>query len=1136
MRRDKNLNKHKKKERKNESDIKKMDGKFIKGEVKKEQKKIEKNLLKERKKKVSKYKIKKALLKDAFKEIKTTYKRFISIMLMALLGVGFFAGLRAASPDMVNTIDQYFKDQNVYDIEVISTLGLTDEDIEVLSNIENVETVYGTYSTDGIIKLDEKEIVSKLLCIDDVNKPKLLSGNMPQNDNECVVEKDFLSTTNKQIGDILEIETEKTETSIQGDEETDYLKNNTLKIVGTVESPLYISRERGTTNLGSGQINSYIYVTKNNVNSEAYTEIYIKLKDSDKYKTSSNRYEDYVEETKDKIEAIKEERQKARYDSLINEANKKIEEAENEFNSQKQEGESKIQEAEAKLQNGKNEIAQAENEIASNEKTANSRFAQGESQIKSAKQTLQKSEEEYNAKKAQAEESFAQAESQKEQLQISLNSLNQKLTEIDTKYNQIVEKLKDPELTEQEKQMLESAKTEIENNKSRLLPVKTELETGITTIENQISSGKAELVNAKNQIDSAKSQITTQEATLNSTKASTNKQIANAKAQLESSKAEIQTAEAELQAQKDEFNQKIQEAEGKIIDAKEEVSKIENPVWYILDRNQNSGYASFIQDTESINNLSLVFPIVFFAIAALVSLTSMTRMVEEERQELGTLKALGYNKFQISLKYILYSSLACIIGGVIGMNIGFQLLPRIIWDMYEMMYTMPSIIISFNYENATIGIQLMYICIVGATLYSILRELTHTPATLLRPKAPKIGKRVLLERITPIWKRLNFSQKVTIRNIFRYKKRFLMTIIGIFGCTSLILAGFGLKDSISKILPYQYENIFNYDMQIAIKSSLEDSQKQSLIDELRNKEGVQEVTENYIISGTASKDGQEDIQIIVPKSAEEMKKVISLRELKTEEEINLDEVSKDGVIITDKLAELIGAKEGDTITIKDTNDIEKEVKVSKIAENYISHYIYMSVEYYESLYGKAYTTNVLLLKDNNLSEEQEEQISKELVNKNEVSTVSLTSTIMRTLDDTMNSLNYVVIILIVSAGLLAFVVLYNLSNVNISERIRELATIKVLGFYDKEVYKYVSRETVLLTAIGIALGLIGGYFLNFYIIGTCEIDMLRFVKIIDPLSYLYSILITVFFTIIVNIVTYFALKKIDMIGSLKSVE
>ena len=258
-----------------------------------------------------------------------------------------------------------------------------------------------------------------------------------------------------------------------------------------------------------------------------------------------------------------------------------------------------------------------------------------------------------------------------------------------------------------------------------------------------------------------------------------------------------------------------------------------------------------------------------------------------------------------------------------------------------------------------------------------------------------------------------------------------------------------------------------------------------------------------------------------------MKKVINLKTLKTEDEINLDEECRDGVVITDKLAELIGAKEGDTITIKDTNDIEKEVKVSKIAENYISHYVYMSKEYYENLYGEKYSTNVLLLKDNNLSEEQEEEISKELVNKNEVSTVSLTSSIMKTLDDTMNSLNYVVVILIVSAGLLAFVVLYNLSNVNISERIRELATIKVLGFYDKEVYKYVSRETTILTAIGILFGLVGGYFLNFYIIGTCEIDMLRFVKIIDPLSYLYSILITVFFTIIVNIVTYFALKSVE---------
>ena len=803
-----------------------------------------------------KYKAKKALLKDAFKEIKTTYKRFISILLMALLGVGFFAGLRATSPDMLDTIDKYFKEQNVYDIEVISTLGLTDDDIQAISNIENVGEVYGTYSKDGLIKLEEKELVTKILCIDDVNKPKLVSGNLPQNDNECVVERSFLETSNKQIGDTIEVEPEEEKVVGQDENNQEYLNNKTLKIVGTVDSPLYISRERGTSKLGSGQIDSYIYVTRGNINSIVYTEIYVTLENSDKYETSSNKYEKYVEETKEKIEEIKEERQQARYNSLINDANKKIEDAEKEFNEEKQNGESQIKDAETQIQNGKNEIETYEKEILSQEQNANSKFASAQAQINSAKQTLQASKTEYNTKKEQAEEGFNQAESQKEQLQISLNTLNQKLNELNTQYNQVLEKLKDTTLTEQEKQILETAKTEIETNQARLAPVKTELENGIAQIENQIASGKAELETAKAQLDSAENQIQVQEANLKNTKYSTNKQIANAKAQIETSKAELQKSEEELNTKKAEFNQKIQEAEGKLIDAKEEVAKIENPVWYILDRNQNAGYSSFIQDTKSIENLSFVFPIVFFAIAILVSLTSMTRMVEEERQEIGTLKALGYNKFHIALKYIIYSSLACVIGGVIGMNIGFQLLPRVIWDMYEMMYTMPSISISFNYENATIGLDLMYICIVGATLYSILKEVRNAPATLLRPKAPKIGKRVLLERITPIWKRLNFSRKVTIRNIFRYKKRFLMTVIGIFGCTSLILAGFGLKDSISKILPYQYENIFNYDMQIAIKSTLEDTQKQSLVEELKTKDGVQEVTESYIVSGTASKNSR----------------------------------------------------------------------------------------------------------------------------------------------------------------------------------------------------------------------------------------------------------------------------------------
>ena len=613
-----------------------------------------------------------------------------------------------------------------------------------------------------------------------------------------------------------------------------------------------------------------------------------------------------------------------------------------------------------------------------------------------------------------------------------------------------------------------------------------------------------------------------------------NREIASARSEIEQAKSELEEAQKELEQNTNEFNEKIQEAEGKLIDARQKVSEIENPEWYILDRTANTGYRSFKQDTESVENISIVFPIVFFAIAALVSLTSMTRMVEEQRQEIGTLKALGYNKLHIAFKYVLYSSLACIIGSLIGMNIGFQLLPRLIWQMYSIMYIMPDIAIEFNHMYSTTGLGLIYLCIVGATIYAVLKEVGEAPAILLRPKSPKLGKRVLLERITPIWKRLNFSQKVTIRNIFRYKKRFLMTIIGIFGCTSLILAGFGLKDSISKILPYQYEKIFNYDMQVTLKDSLEESQIQNVLTNFDNNEQIIEIIETNMLSGTAkNEDVEKEIQIIIPKENNGLNDFINLIDVDTEEKVELQD---DGVFITDKLAELLGVKEGDTITLENTDNEPKEFKVSKIVENYVSHYVYMSRNVYEQNYEEQYKTNVILIKDNNLTEDQEQELSRQLLGQNEISTITLTSTIMRTLDDTMNSLNYVVLILIVSAGLLAFVVLYNLSNVNISERIRELATIKVLGFYDKEVYNYVSRETILLTLIGILLGLVGGYFLNFYIIGTCEIEMLRFPKTIDFVSYIYSIGITLIFTIIVNIVTYFALKKIDMIGSLKSVE
>ena len=1070
--------------------------------------------------------MKKALLKNSFKEIKTSYKRFISMLLIALLGVGFFAGLRASSPDMVDTVDKYFKEQNVYDIQIMSTLGLTNDDVNAIKNIENVDNVYGTYSEDILVKTDNEEIVSKILTIEDVNKPKLIEGEMPKNSNECVVERSFLTSTNKNIGDSI---------TLEANQENEILKEMNLKIVGVVESPLYISRERGTTSLGSGTINNFIYVTRDNVDSDVYTEIYVTLKDANKYTTSSNKYEDYVNETKDKIEAIKEEREQARYNELIDAANEEIEKAENEFNTQKADGEKQIADAEAKIQEGKDKITSGENEIKANEESAKAQFTSAEKKIADGKAEIESNQKTLDAQKQSAQSQISEAEAKKNELNTNLDSVNSGLAQVTEAYNEVVNKLNNENLSEAEKAVLSATKQSLESQKSELETNKAQIQAGITEIENQINSANSTITQAQAKIDSAKKQLSKQESQLASTKKKTEQQIASAKAELEASKQEIQTGEEELNTQKEEFNTKIADAEKELIDAKDKVNEIENPEWYILDRNQNAGYASFVQDTKSVNSLSLVFPIVFFAIAILVSLTSMTRMVEEDRTELGTLKSLGYNKAQIMFKYILYSSLACLIGGVIGIAIGLQLIPRVIWKMYSMMYTMPEFVVGLNSEHSSSGLMIIFVCIVGATIYAAARDLKEKPANLLRPKAPKIGKRVLLERIGFIWKRLNFSQKVTIRNIFRYKKRFLMTIIGIFGCTSLILTGFGIKDSISTILPNQYENVFLYDFKVGLKSSLDDEQTQSVVTEIQNTEDVDNVVETYMVADTAEHNGvQEDLQIVVPLNSDDLKNVINLNDINNKKEpISLD---SNGVILTDKLAELLDVKEGDTITLDGTSEENKEVKVSKITENYVAHYIYMTKDMYEDLYGEQYKSNVLLVKSSNMSEEKQQELAKKLLEEGKVSSVSLNSTAEKTLDDTISSLNYVVIILIVSAGLLAFVVLYNLSNINISERQRELATIKVLGFYDKEVYSYVSRETIILTVIGIALGLVGGYFLNYFIIGTCEINILRFAKIIHPLSYLYAILITVAFTVIVNIITYFALKKIDMISSLKSVE
>jgi len=562
---------------------------------------------------------------------------------------------------------------------------------------------------------------------------------------------------------------------------------------------------------------------------------------------------------------------------------------------------------------------------------------------------------------------------------------------------------------------------------------------------------------------------------------------------------------------------------------------LENPKWYIFSRKDNAGFNGISQDTENVEKLGEVFPIVFFIIATLISLTTMSRMVEEERTEIGTLKALGYNNFQIMTKYIIYSFLASSIGGILGALFGLKFFPYVIISMYQMMYDISELVIEFNVYYTLLGIGIMSFCIVGASVYTAINELKSTPNELMRPKAPKPGKRVLLEKIPFIWNKLNFTQKVTIRNMFRYKKKFLMTIIGIMGCTALIITGFGLKDSISKIMEYQYIDIYNFDMLIGLKNSLTSSEIVSLENELKNRDEINDTVAVYLTSSEVKyKENIEDTQILVVENSEILDDVIKLKDLKSGKKLTLND---DEVIITDKLAQLLNVKKGDEIGLYDSDNNEYTVKIGEIAEHYISHYIYITNNLYKKLYNKEVQPNIIYAKyQNNIDENKEETLSKELLLNSKINSITLTSYLMKTMDDTLNAMNFVVYVLIVSAGLLAFIVLYNLANVNISERIRELATIKVLGFYDKEVYDYVTREIVLLTVIGILFGLVFGYFLNMFILSTCEINILRFKRIVTPLSMLISSVITIVFTMIVNFMTYFSLKKIDMIESLKSVE
>lgn len=968
----------------------------------------------------------KTLTKQSFLSIKKTFKRFLSILAIVLLGVGFFTGIRQTSPNMEESVDEYFKKQNVYDINLMSTWGITKDEINILK--EKGYDVEPSYSVDALIRIDDDYVV-KVHSYDPnakMNKLSIVEGRLPETNTECVIEKNK-DLGNYKIGDTITID-------------NDTLKEKTLKIVGFVKSPLYISRERGSTKLLNGKVNFYMYSLITNFDSDYYTESYIKLKNNESI--YSKRYEQLINIEEDKLKEITNKFIETRFNNEKNDALKELNDKIDKYNKEKKDTYKKLDDAETKINK--------------NEKILNNNLTKLNNNEKKAKETFK------------------------------------------------------------------TKKQEIETNKKKI-------NDGITTLKKNI----AYLESVGGDTTALKVQLSALETnlkklndgynTLLKQEKSTFKEISSARTKINNGKKQIEKARKELENNRKKADKEFADAYKKIEDAKKEIDELEKPKWYILDLDSNVGYYSFSQDSERINKLAKVFPLLFYIVAVLVSLTTMTRMVEEERGELGTLKSLGYNDNQILFKYIIYALLATTIGSVLGVIIGSKTIPSIIYGMYSLMYTLGDFINSFDLTSALLGSLIAIGCILLSTYLAVKKSLKEVPAELLRPKSPAIGKRVLLERIPFIWKRLSFSRKVTIRNVFRYKKRFLMTILGIAGCTGLIITGFGIQDCITNMVPNQYEKIFSYDLEITFNKDSKTLDKDyEEISKLKEFTSTLKVNKEAI--DILNKDTNQTVQLIVPFN--DYNDFIKIQDRKTKKQYSL----KDKIYVSEKLYKLLNLKENDTLKIKLDNK-EYTTKVGGSTENYIMHYIYMSKDVYNS---NSY--NTMLVKVNNLTNDARKELSKKLKEYDSVSKLTYNSLSRTVFDDAMENFGQVSGVLIVSAGLLAFVVLYNLSSINISERKRELASIKVLGFYDNEVYNYIGRENKILTFIGMLLGCLIGYILTMYIIKTCELDITMFSPKISIYSYIYSLGITLVFTVLVDIATYFSLKHIKMVESLKSVE
>ncbi len=1066
--------------------------------------------------------MKSMMKRNTFREIKKSFGRYFAILAIVALGVAFFSGLKITQSVMVHSADVYLKDLQFYDYRLVSTLGFTEENVEALAEKEDVRAAEGAISAEVLYKdAGENERVIKMHSITEkVNKLKLIAGEMPQSADECVVDSALFSED--AIGSKLVLSENNTT------DDLDKFAYKEYTITGLVQSPCYIQFERGNTSIGNGRISGFAYILKDGFAVDYDTEIYIKF-DED-YDIYSDKYDSYMDAKEADWEAYTKEQADICYEKIVKDAQDELDEKKEELEEKRAEAEAELESAKQQLTDGETEISDGKNQIASAKTELSAKASELQSgkdalsskaaELESASQQISGQESALAAKKAEYEQGLNAYLAAKQQVTDQRNSLEAakaQLTENTPGYEEMLAQI-------------EAGLTEVAGAEAELNAKNAELEAAA----GQLSSAESQLAAAKQQIEDGKNALAAAEAELTDGE----NQLAAAKEQIEEKEDQLEAAETELadgllqyQENQSEFDEQMQDADDQIADAQSKIDEIEKPETYVLDRNTNVGYVCLKNDSGVVKGIANVFPVFFFLVAALICMTTMNRMVEEQRTQIGVLKALGFSEGKIMGKYLFYSGSAAISGTLIGYVLGIHFFPLVIITAYGIVYKMGGIYYVSDLPLALVSLTVAVLCSVGTTWLSCHKELKEVAADLMRPKAPKAGKRVFLEHVPFIWKRLKFLQKVSVRNIVRYKKRFFMMVIGISGCTALLVMGFGVRDSVVAVADQQYEEIQLYNIGVTLKDGKMPGEADlKSLDSVLEKENAAGMYAMEKTIDLVTDKGTKSIHMVAVENPDEVGDFISLH-TKKQEPIAYPKEGE--AVLSKKVAETYAVKKGDTILLRDSDNNEMHLKVTGICENHIYNYVYIAPESYEKQIGDVVFKNVYV----RLPDASDiHEVSAALMKADGVTAVTVNSDMLSRISQMMSCMNYIVIIIIICAGALAFIVLYNLNNINITERVREIATIKVLGFYPKETASYVFRENMVLTAIGCGLGLILGKWFHRFVMGEIQIDMVSFNVQINAVSYLFSVLLTMGFAWIVNCMMTGKLERINMAESLKSID